>query len=212
MILSLSLTPPMSTNNPLLSLTLSTPSLKLVMVRKKPGNNLIRDEQSLLGRSDATQSIISSDYLDDAMETSSDDYHPTAQTKAPKSRITSPLPQVYRRRATPISDSDFEQPDYLVVPLPSKKNQLLLMQKFQPSKHATRQATPATDDEIVLDLSDPFYNRSMSPGVGLSAITVNDIFTPSPVESARLLSPFAGDRSVSPSASLLGKGKSKSYR
>jgi hypothetical protein len=46
------------------------------MVRKKPSSNLTRDEQSFLGRSDATQSINSTDYLDEAMETSRDDYHP----------------------------------------------------------------------------------------------------------------------------------------
>jgi hypothetical protein len=91
------------------------------------------DEQSFLGRSDATQWINSTDYLDEAMEISRDHYHPTPKTNARKESVTSPLPSVYRRRSTPISDSDFEQPEYRIVTLPSKKNQLFLMKKFQPS-------------------------------------------------------------------------------
>jgi hypothetical protein len=94
--------------------------------------------------------------------------------------------------------------------MPSKKKQLMLMKKFQPSKHAPRPSTPDSDETFEVDLSDPFFaNRTISPGVGPSTITVNDMFTPSPVHSARLLSPFAGDERISPSASPPGKGKAK---
>lgn len=119
------------------------------------------------------------------------------------------MPSVYRRRATPISDSDFEQPDHCIVCMPSKKNQLLLMKKFQSSRHITRQAAPSPEDKIQLDLADPFFNRSITPSFGPSAITVNDIFTLSPVYSARVLSPFAGNRSIFPSTSRPGKEKAK---
>lgn len=63
---------------------------------------------------------------------------------------------VYRRRTTPISDSDFEQPDDRVTQMPSRKKQLMLMKKFQPSKHVLRQAAPSSEDEIVIDFADPF--------------------------------------------------------
>ncbi|CAO3657767.1 unnamed protein product [Umbelopsis vinacea] len=185
------------------------------MVRKKPNNNLVRDDQSLTGRSDTTMSMNSSKYIDEVMETSSVEYYapPTQrkETKNQKNQQASPsLPSVYRRRATPISDSDFEQPADRIIKMPSKKKQLMLTKKFQPSKHVLRKATPSSDEEIEIDLDGPFFfDQSHSPGVGPSTITVNDIFTPSPIHSARLLSPFAGDERISPSASPPGKGKAK---
>jgi hypothetical protein len=142
------------------------------MVRKKPNNNLVRDDQSLTGRSDTTMSMNSSEYIDEVMETSSVEYYapPTQrkETKNQKNQQASPsLPSVYRRRATPISDSDFEQPADRIIKMPSKKKQLMLMKKFQPSKHVLRKATPSSDEEIEIDLDGPFFfDQSHSPGVG----------------------------------------------
>lgn len=157
----------------------------------------------------------SSEYIDEVMETSSVEYYaPPTQNKVTKNQkkqqVSSSIPSVYRRRATPISDSDFEQLPDRIIQMPSKKKQLMLMKTFQPSKHVLRPTTPESVASIEIDLSDPFFtDRAISPGVGPSTITVNDIFTPSPVHSARLLSPFAGDKSISPSASPIGKGKVK---
>jgi hypothetical protein len=176
-------------------------------------NNLVRDVQSHMGRTDTSKLFDSSEYIDDVMETSSIDYYISEERKVIKNRNKQPAspspPSVYRRRATPISDSDFEQPVDRIVKMPSKKKQLMLMKKFQPSKHVLRQPSPSSE-EVDIDQDGPFFfDRSISPGVGPSVITANDIFTPSPVHSARLLSPFAGDRSISPSTSPLGKGKAK---
>jgi hypothetical protein len=184
------------------------------MVRKKLGNNLVRDVQSHMGRTDTSKSFDSSEYIDDVMETSSIDYVISEERKVIKNRNKQPaspsLPSVYRRRATPISDSDFEQPVDRIVKMPSKKKQLMLMKKFQPSKHILRQPSSSSEEEVDIDQDGPFFfERSISSGVGPSTITANDIFTPSPVHSARLLSPFAGDQSISPSASPIGKGKAK---
>jgi hypothetical protein len=47
--------------------------------------------------------------------------------------------------------------------MPSKKKQLMLMKKFQPSKHVLRQAAPSSEDEIVIDFADPFcFDRSIA--------------------------------------------------
>jgi hypothetical protein len=74
------------------------------------------------------------------------------------------------------------------------------MKIFTPSQHVINHAassTTSSDEEIVIDCADlPFPNRLISPGVGPSAVTVNDIFTLSPVHSARLLSPFARDKAA----------------
>jgi hypothetical protein len=73
------------------------------------------------------------------METSSIDYYLNTERNVIKNRnkqpASPPMPGVYRRRATPISDSDFEQPADRIIQMPSKKKQLMLMKKFQPSKH-----------------------------------------------------------------------------